>query len=166
MSDNANPENVTTPIHLKRVLVPTDFSDCSKKAVRYASSFAKQFGAKLYVVHVVNAYTEGAVYGEVYFPVYEEEFVKSSDKMLSRVREEDVPDDIEVETLTRSGNPVVEICDLAKKESVDLVVISTHGYTGVRHLLLGSVAENLVRHAPCPVLVVRENEHEFVENAG
>ena len=156
--------STSSSVRLKKVLVPTDFSDCSAKAVQYAISFASQFNAKLYVAHVVNAYTEGAVYGEVYFPVYEEEFVKSSDKMLHRLKDEEVPNDVTVELITRSGNPVVEVCELAKKEDIDLIVISTHGYTGVRHLLLGSVAENLVRHAPCPVLVVRENEHEFIES--
>ena len=156
---------LSNSVRLKKVLVTTDFSDCSAKAVQYAISFASQFQSKLYVAHVVNAYTEGAVYGEVYFPVYEQEFIKSSDKMLQRLKEEEVPAEVDTELVTRSGNPVVEVCELAEKEEIDLIVISTHGYTGVRHLLLGSVAENLVRHAPCPVLVVRENEHEFIEGA-
>jgi len=65
-------------------------------------------------------------------------------------------------TLVRFGKPFQEICDAARGLKVDLIVISTHGYTGLKHAVLGSTAERVVRHAPCPVLVVREQEHEFV----
>ena len=67
-----------------------------------------------------------------------------------------------VKTLVRTGSPADEIVDAAKEMGVDLIILSTHGRTGLKHLLLGSMTENVVRRAPCPVLVVREREREFV----
>jgi nucleotide-binding universal stress UspA family protein len=69
---------------------------------------------------------------------------------------------IETEAVVTSGRPWQGITDYAASNNTDLIIISTHGYTGLKHVLLGSVAEKIVRHAPCPVLVVRAEEHDFV----
>jgi nucleotide-binding universal stress UspA family protein len=86
----------------------------------------------------------------------------TGEKQLSALARDEVPDEISLETLVRSGSPAVEIIDVAKRLPADLIVISTHGRTGLKHVFLGSVAEHVVRHAPCPALVVREHEHEFI----
>jgi nucleotide-binding universal stress UspA family protein len=73
-----------------------------------------------------------------------------------------VPRAVLGQTLAQYGSPFTEICDTARAMKVDLIILTTHGYTGLKHVLLGSTAERVIRHAPCPVLVVREKEHEFV----
>jgi universal stress protein A len=76
----------------------------------------------------------------------------------------DLPGDLNKTTLLRSGRPAYEIVEAAKRLDTDLIIISTHGHTGLKHVFLGSTAENVVRYAPCPVLTVREHEHEFVKS--
>jgi nucleotide-binding universal stress UspA family protein len=143
--------------------VPIDFSPQSEKALAYAVPFAEQFGSKLTLLHVVE-------------PVATPDFAKSyplaldNDKAMAECKRhlERVVRDLEIEpamlekTLVRYGRSFHEIADAARTLKVDLIIISTHGYTGLKHALLGSTTERVVRHAPCPVLVVREREHEFV----
>lgn len=147
---------------LKQVLVPIDFSDCSKKALQYALAFAKQFNASLVLLYVVEANYAGTEYGGLDYVLLEKESRETGQKLLVELAQTIVGDHVPVETLVRTGRPVMEITDVAQEKNVDLIVISTHGHTGLKHLLLGSVSENVVRHAPCPVLTVREREHEFL----
>ena len=141
---------------LKRILVPVDFSECSDKALQYAIPFAKQFDAELTLLHVVQPY-----------PVTPEMY--TIDMLPGRYGKEDlealaniVPDSVQCKTVLRSGTPHIEIVGLAKELSIDLLILSTHGRTGLARAILGSTAEQVVRHAPCPVLVVRRKEQEFV----
>ena len=86
----------------------------------------------------------------------------SLEKKLAELVTEEVHGQVLADSLVRSGSPAIEIIAAAKELDADVIVISTHGYTGLTHVFLGSVAEHVVRRAPCPVLVVREKEHEFI----
>lgn len=152
------------PFQLKTILVPVDFSSFSDKALDYAVAFARQFQASVILVHVV----EPVVYPENYttLPAVNDDIQSSllraaETRLADHCKRLEV-DRIEVRPLTRLGRPFTEITDAAKELKVDLIILATHGYTGLKHVLLGSTAERVVRHAPCPVLTVRHPEHDFV----
>jgi len=151
-----------SPCGFKRVLVPIDFSEASHKALSYASVFAEQCGAEITLLHVVElpAYPE---LGYAHVPMKEAEQKKSALETL-QLAPLALGENARLikSTLIRVGNPAQEILEEARRGSSDLVVISTHGHGRLRHLLLGSTTERVVRHASCPVLVVREQEHEFL----
>ena len=152
------------PFKLTKILVPIDFSDCSKKALQYAIPLAKQFGASITLLHVVHVnYVGGPEFGAIDFPIPEADLRKSAEKQLAELAATEVQTQNATATLVRVGQEVVEIVGAAKELESDLIIISTHGRTGLKHVFLGSVAENVVRLAPCPVLVVREHEHEFLK---
>ena len=152
-----------SPFELKKVLVPVDFSPCSRKALQYALAFARQFRARLTLLHVVPAnYFIGSEFGPIDFPLPEKELRQGTERELAAVAAREVGTAALVETVVRQGQPVQEIVRFAGEADIDLIILSTHGRTGLKHVLMGSVAENVVRYAPCPVLVVREFEHEFL----
>lgn len=144
---------VETRSHLEKILVPIDFSCRSKKALQYAIHFAKQGKALLFLLHVLPAAGLDAG-GEVELRM-----------KLKAWAHEFVPGEIPVQIDVRSGAEVIEILDEAKRLAVDLMVVATHGRVGRAHALAGSLAERLVQQAPCPVLVIHEHEHDFVEAA-
>lgn len=140
---------------LRSILVPTDFSEGSKKALRSALAMAKDSGATITLLHVVEpvALPELAA-----LPVLlENDKVAASAKAsLRRMCErEGVPAARLDRVLVRTGSAFHEITEAARTLKADLIVIATRGHTGLKHVLLGSTAERVVRHAPCPVLVVR-----------
>jgi nucleotide-binding universal stress UspA family protein len=144
--------------NLKKILVPVDFSECSHKALVYATALARQFGATITLIHVPHNY--GVADGMI--PVDANwEAVHCGMKELEILRLT-VGDAAPCEVLLRTGVPHTEILQAAKELNSDLIVISTHGHTGMTRVILGSTAERVVRHASCPVLVVREKEHEFL----
>jgi len=155
---------------LKRILVPIDFSDCALKALRYAVPFAKQNGASITLLHIVNVPSYYAVDGGGFnygafqpdYATLEADLRALGEKRLTAMAQEEARDHVPTDSLVTSGPPASEIVETARSMPADLIVISTHGRTGLNHVLLGSVAEHVIRHAPCPVLVVREHEHEFV----
>jgi universal stress protein A len=151
---------------LRSILVPIDFSDCSRKALQYAVPLARQFGSRLLLVHVMPVhYFVGSEFGPVDVPVPEQEMRENSERALDRFAREEIGVVVPVATRVCRGQPVQEIVAVAREAGVDLILLSTHGHTGLKHVLLGSVTENVVRYAPCPVLVVREHQREFVETA-
>lgn len=155
---------VPASLQIKYILVPIDFSAPSKKALDYAVPFAEQFGAKLTLLHVVEPVATPDFANS--FPLMmENDKVRAACKaqLQSLVKEQAIDPKLVEKTLVRQGRAFHEIADAARTLKTDLIIISTHGYTGLKHALLGSTAERVVRHAPCPVLVVREREHEFVE---
>ena len=155
-------ELVPALLKLKSLLVPIDFSEESKKALRYAVPFAHQFGAKLTLLYVVEAV---AFPDFAYYPLAmgNDKAVKAAEGELKVLCAKEKIDPALIEkTLIRVGKSYEEIVGAARGLKVDLIIIATHGYGGMKHLLLGSTAERVVRHAPCPVLVVREREHELV----
>ena len=139
---------------LKRILVPVDFSDCSKKALQYAIPLARQFNAELMLLHVVEPYR--AFCPEI--PLCDVPTAEAARRALDGIVIE-----IPFKSVVREGEPHSQIVTAAKELATDLIVLSTHGRTGLAHVLLGSTAEKVVRHAGCPVLIVREREHEFTE---
>jgi universal stress protein A len=142
---------------ITRILVPTDFSATSDVALDYAIAMAKRFGASLQVLHVVDdPFVGGAVGSEVYItnvPAMRVHLVDEAASKLVRL----LPQcgRVAARTEVRVGKPADVIRDVAEEHGVDLIVMGTHGRTGMAHLLLGSVAEKIVREAPCPVLTVR-----------
>jgi nucleotide-binding universal stress UspA family protein len=155
---------VRTPFAIKKILVPVDFSACSKKALDYAIPFAKQFGASLTLLYVVPANFPVGEFGMIDVAFMEKELREGGEKQLAELTATQIGREVRSSSSVRVGRPVTEIADVARKENIDLIIISTHGHAGLKHVLLGSVTENVVRYAPCPVLVVREHEHEFVKD--
>ncbi len=157
------PASQMTPaqFHIGRILVPVDFSEHSQKALRYALAFAKQFGAEVTLVHIV----EQMVYpGDwMYPPLAVTDFAtEKRAEMISRLQALDAGSGVKTQHIVRLGRAWQEIGEIAEEMKSDLIILATHGYTGLKHVLLGSVAEKIVRHAPCPVLSVRPDERDFV----
>jgi nucleotide-binding universal stress UspA family protein len=147
-------------IALKKILVPHDFSDTSEAAVRYALALAHNFGAKLHLLHVSEkARFEMATEFPLGLDGTLEDAVRERLLKILTPREQ-----IDFKPIFefRSGAPATEIARYAKEADVDLIVMGTHGRGFVAHAVLGSVAEKVVRTAPCPVLTVRNPQHEFV----
>jgi nucleotide-binding universal stress UspA family protein len=151
-------------VNLKKILVPQDFSEYSLHALKYAVTFADLFKAELLVLHIVEpiVYPADFSFGQVSIPAMEEEIRKHSEEQLNELVEKEIPAGIKATPLIRVGKPFIEIVEVAKGENADLIVISSHGRTGMDHVLFGSTADKVVRKAPCPVLTVRPHEHEFV----
>jgi len=157
------PLNASASIHLSRILVPVDFSECGRKALQYAMPLARQYGGSLILQYVVQEPYPVTEFGGMALAQMEADLSANATTELEKFADAEVRPQISAKTVVVVGSPELEIVDLAKSEKVDLIVMSTHGRTGLQHMFLGSVVENVVRHAPCPVLVVREKEHEFVE---
>ena len=152
-------------LSLKTVLVPTDFSDASESALRYGKAMAEAFGATLHVVHVMEDLLAHAWAAEVYvssMPQLRDEIEKESRQRLETLLGAEDRQRFRAETALLAGNPFLEIIRYAKAHEADLIVMGTHGRGPIAHMLLGSVAEKVVRKSPCPVLTVREAQHEFV----
>src|SRR6266849_1431020 len=142
---------------IQRILVPIDFSGPSKHALGYAASFAKTFDAELMLVFVVEkaVYPADFGFGQVTPPSLERELYERGQRELDKLLHSPGVKDCRARSFVRTGKPYVEIISTAEEEHADLIIIATHGHTGVEHLLFGSTAEKVVRKAPCPVLVVR-----------
>ncbi len=152
-------------IALKHILVPTDFSETSRVALRYALAFADRFGACVHLLHAVQNPLEQPWAAEIYAltaPEYEVAARRESDTQLAAMLNEAERQKYCACLVTEVGPPFLSIVRYAQREPIDLIVMGTHGRGAVAHLLIGSVAENVVRKAPCPVLTVRHPEHEFV----
>jgi nucleotide-binding universal stress UspA family protein len=152
-------------ILLKRILVPIDFSEFSNAALQYGCELAERFGAELHLLHVLQDMVAMVPEPGLAFPPpgnYWAELQASSDKALNQLLDLSWEEGKQVVRKTSQGVPFLEIVRYAKKNEIDLIVIGTHGRTGLAHVLLGSVAEKVVRKAPCPVLTVRSSQHQFV----
>ena len=141
---------------IKTILVPVDFSNCSREGLRYAIAFATEFGAKIILVHATYL---GYVYSSEGTAIYDiPGLQKAARKTAERKMRELVRSvnfgAVKFETAFTDGSPVIDICAFAKDHDVDLIITSTHGFTGFTHVLIGSIAEQVARHAPCSVLVV------------
>ena len=141
----------------KRILVPLDFSEQSLRALAYAKTIAKPFAASLDLLHVVpNPYVADP--SGLYTPL-PQNFLDDLERDARTRLDESLPTDersaLRARSLVTVGDPLLEIVSCAHSEHIDLIVMGTHGRTGISHLFLGSVAERVVRTAPCPVLTVR-----------
>jgi universal stress protein A len=143
---------------VKSILVPTDFGEPSDAALHYATDMALTYGARLYLVHVPSKTGENL---ETNFPVGQ--FEAATRERLSTLLSQEEIARLRPEYALRIGTPPEEIVRYADARDIDLIIMGTHGRSGVAHLLLGSVAEQVARTAPCPVLLVRQRKAPFVK---
>jgi len=146
----------------KKILVPIDFSTMSKQAFQYALRFAEQFRCEIILLHVVEPETVIAgtpLAVDVFAQLDDDTTAAEADLAALAASSRNRPKS--VTSAVRNGHAPNEITKAAKDLDVDLIIIATHGYTSWRHLCISSTAERVVRTAPCPVLVVRDKEHEF-----
>ena len=146
------------PESITRILVPVDFSAHSERAVRYAATLAGQVGASVEVMHVVDDPFTSPAFAEVYVPNVPDllqSMIDSATERLELLKEGMFPHGADVTTTVFVGRPAYAIVEHAQSGGFDLIVMGTHGRTGLTHILLGSVAERVVRLAPCAVLTVR-----------
>ena len=152
----------------KRILVPTDFSAPSDAALEYARTVATRFGASLHLLHVAEDPYRALYSAEVYVPEVEglrDEILRYA---LGRLNHRLTPQDVsEVHATTDAviGTPASSIVEYAAGHDIDLIVMGTHGRGGMSHLVMGSIAERVVRTAPCPVLTVRQRGKAATEGA-
>lgn len=153
-------------IAIKNVLVATDFSAPSQTALDYARAMTRAFGAKLHVLHVFEPLwitSADVIGGGVSLTSMMQGLEESARKQLDEIVTEEDRRELGAEALlVTSESPAREIAAYAGAQKVDLLVIGTHGRSGLSRMLIGSVAEKVVRLAPCPVLTVHHPEHEFV----
>ncbi len=144
-------------LKFKSIAVPTDFSDHSLRALPYAVSFAERFGARLRIIYVYepSLQVSDVAWVGVDAHALEEEHGTEARRTLDRILAEQIPDGLEADAEVITGEPVEEIVRFARDEGIDLIVMATHGRGGLSHVLMGSVAGQIVRKAPCPVLTLK-----------
>lgn len=149
-------------IHLKKILCPVDFSECSCHALRYAIDLALKEHALLYLIHVIETHINdmGDIMKHIDLLLDNKQIDNLRTHLLHLVPD-DVRPNIRTEPIVEKGIPFVEIVKAAKDRQVDLIVMGTHGRTGLEHILIGSVAERVIQKAPCPVLSIRLPKHVF-----
>ncbi len=141
----------------EKILFALDFSENSERAFDYAYAMAKNFGARLFVIHVIQEPVDlsGFYVPHISFEKLEKEIEEGAEKMMEKFCDRMIGDFSNYETAIVSGIPYEEILRKAEKEQVSLIVLGTQGRKGIDHLLFGSTAERVVRNARCPVLTVR-----------
>ena len=152
-------------IQFSRILYPTDFSDQSLHALEYATGLAETYNAEIHCLHVVDeAYQYWMSMGPDSVPVGPvlDDVVTGSQEQMNRFLAKHLADvSFPVSSSVVLGRPFMEIIGKARELPADVIVLSTHGRTGLSHILLGSVAEKVVRKAPCPVLTIRHPDYKF-----
>ena len=144
---------------IESILLPTDFSECANYALSYAASLARQASASIVCVHVIEPVVPTVGYTGLTEPLpiadLSEQLEESAERELPKISECQECSGLEIEQVITHGDAAAEIVRVAKERKIDLIVISSHGRTGLGRILFGSTAESVVRHAPCPVLVVK-----------
>jgi nucleotide-binding universal stress UspA family protein len=133
----------------------------AEKAFPYATALARKFGASITLVYLVPTHLAFSL-SQLGVVLEEKKLLQQAEEELPRFREAELDPRVQVSTMVLAGGPIYGICQMADSEAADLIVMSTHGHTGFRRFMLGSVTEHVLREAPCPVLVVRDREHEFL----
>ena len=156
----------TSPLGFKieRILVPLDFSSASMEALDYAVSMAKQFHAAIHLVHVYPP-DEASAPGAGHLLFESAEAIERLNEELTGIHRKHVPTFRPENCHIRGGRPYEEIVRVAREIDADLIALSTRGHSGLKHLLLGSTAERVVRNAPCPVLVTRKRKQKSKANS-
>lgn len=150
-------------VNIKNILCPIDYSVYSEMALKYAIEFAEKYQAKLYLIHVLDIRVYDINDPDLYnVNIIDEETINKLRERLLKCVNEDAKNKISVEAIIIQGVPFAEIIKAAKECKIDLIVLGTHGRTGLSHAIMGSVAEKVVRKAPCPVLTIRHPEHDFI----
>jgi nucleotide-binding universal stress UspA family protein len=162
-------------MNVQNILVPIDYSGDSQRALQWGASLAEKYGAKLLLLHIIpksveEVFPEGGAFvsptssfHEVRAPGTQPfrrqpiiiDLVDKANTELRDFADKNLKGTVPVQSMVAGGSPAEEILRTAREEKADLIVMGTHGRTGFRHLLLGSVAEAVTRHAPCPVFTVR-----------
>jgi len=144
-------------MQVRRILCPLDFSDTGRIAVDHAAALAKTFGAEIVLLHIVEPVLYPVAYGLAVTAAVdlEQEAVRAAEAALATVAAEVEALGVLVVQRVDTGTPSHRVCDLAVELKADLVVMATHGLTGVRHLVIGSTTERVVRHCDVPVLTVK-----------
>jgi universal stress protein A len=150
--------------NVKKILAPIDFSEHSMEAMRGAMELAKDVGAEVHLMHVIAPHhhfiplplaTSGEESREL---VREAAMIEQAEEELARIKKDEFGDSKNVFTFAVVGHPVQKLVDYAKEQTIDLIVMATHGRSGVEHMLLGGTTEKIVRGAPCSVLVIRRRK--------
>jgi nucleotide-binding universal stress UspA family protein len=151
---------------IRKILVPVDFSDCSRRGVEFAKCLAKQSCASLVLLHSVyfQYYVSSDEYARYDYPLFVQEADKAARIRMRELIWETKSEGIKVEPLLKTGHVGEQICSSARSHGIDLIVTSTHGWTGFKHVLLGSNAEYVVQHATCSVLVVPTHQRPGVDS--
>ncbi len=141
---------------IKKILIPIDFSEHSLHALEYAKFFAGKFNAELILLNVVEpvVFITDLTMGQINIPSIESELLQKSEEKINELVNS-LKNEYNVRGVVKLGKPYVEIIEFSKNENIDLIVIGSHGHTGVEHLLFGSTAEKVIRKATCPVLIIR-----------
>ncbi len=158
---SSTPAASAETLSLRQILVPVDFSAPSAKALAYAVAFARQFKAEVTVLHVVPDVASGTRLA-ISTPELQKALTREGRENLDKEVARFHGGPVQIKSLLKAGIAHKEITDCARAMAADLIIVATHGYTGLKHVVLGSTTERIVRHAPCPVLVLRDKEHEFV----
>ena len=150
----------------KKILVPIDFSACSREGLQYAIGFASEFGARIILLHATYLgyiySSEGRLLYDI--PGLQEAARKNAARQMRKLVRVVKFGRVKFETAFTEGSPALDICAFAKHHDVDLIITSTHGLTGFQHVLIGSIAEKVVRHSPCSVLVVPSHPKSRLAN--
>ena len=144
-------------ITIKKIICPVDFSELSRKALQYANEFARLSNGQVFLVGVIENdpsinYSHGL----------DKERSEEEQKLTALIKEEDMAG-VVADYVIYEGFAEECILDYAKRQEADIIIMGSHGRRGLKRMILGSVAEHVIRRAPCPVLVVKENEHEFIK---
>ncbi len=141
---------------VKKILFPVDFTMNMEKIIPIVKDMVKAFDAKLYVIHVIRSAEEfvGFEMGTAWYAALEKDLMDGAEKSMRRLVTEQLEDIDGVETQIAVGDVVDEILDYTKKQGIDLIIIGTHGRKGLEKVMFGSVAEGIIKEAPCPVLTV------------
>ena len=143
---------------IKKICCPTDFSEPSQEALKVACEMAAHFAAELILVHVVTPIPVIPIHDDptsFNLPLYEKEMEESAAKALKKMQQEKVSEGIRSRTMVLQGDAATQIVNLADEENMDMIIIATHGFTGWRKFMFGSVTEKVIRYANCPVLSIR-----------
>ncbi len=150
-------------MEIKKILVPIDFSEYSLKALNYAIEFAQSFNAELFLIYVIEpmVYPADFSMGQIAIPEITDDFNSKAESDMDNLIKEKIGEKVKAQRIIKTGRPFLEIIQTASEIDADLIIIATHGLTGMEHLLFGSTAEKVVRKAPCPVLTLREPTKGF-----
>ena len=163
MLEDSLAESERAPFKLKEILVPVDFSEPSAKALQYAIPFAEKFGARITLLHVLEPriYPEDTIVPPD-IEAIQPTCLRKTRQELEELRRKKLQPEVDSKSIVLVGVPHQQIVECARFSKADLIIIATRGRSGFKHFVLGSTAERVVRHAPCPVLTVREDERDFV----
>lgn len=147
-------------LKIEKILVPVDFSEYSKMALDYSIEFSKKFNSELILIYVIEPIVYPSDFGLGQIPINQVDFEiqTKAEEELKKLIEEKVPSDVKASFIVKTGKPFLEIINAAQELNCDLIIIATHGHTGIEHILFGSTAEKVVRKSPVPVLTVREKK--------